>query len=480
MPLEFLEQSPWVVQKYGGTSVGKLLQTITSEIIPRRLETNRVAVVCSARSGTTKSNGSTSLLLKALHIIASPAFTLEDLKDIVNAIRISHIEAVQQIPCDHQEQVRTVEYDINTICDDLQSLLHAARGVDADVVPLNDIVESAFGGTPESQQDRYDVLGAFFFESLATEIAKRIQACKAKVPVVTVGLKAQECQIWKEVDGIFTADPNHVLSAKLLPTVTPEEAAELTYYGSEVIHPLAIDRLSKAQIPLRIKNVLNTSSSGTTIMPSSTRDPSLFVDPAGTEPHGLSQLAGDLCIRTNGNHQEDSDLGRWPTAITMKKPVFVANVVSNQKNKGHKFLAKLFDRLDHHRLSIDLMTISIQSVSLALSTDSDESSLLLVLADLEKFGTVTVTRDMAIISVIGHKMRNMVGVSGQIFGTLARNRINVYLIGQGASEINISFVVKSTESLLALRTIHKDVLGMPVEAEKQDAFKRAVVGPWMF
>lgn len=68
-----------------------------------------------------------------------------------------------------------------------------------------------------------------------------------------VGVQAEELQIWKEVDGIFTADPRKVPNARLLDSVTPEEAAELTYYGSEVIHPFTMEQVIKAKIPIRIK-----------------------------------------------------------------------------------------------------------------------------------------------------------------------------------------------------------------------------------
>ena len=150
---------------------------------------------------------------------------------------------------------------------------------------------------------------------------------------------------------------------------------------------MAIDRLNKARIPLHIKNVMNTDSPGTVVMPSDTgrsANGAVAVDGAQDD---LSQLSGDLCIRATIKDDDEARPGKWPTAVTVKNPIFVANIISNQKNKGHKFLAKLFDRLDHHRLSVDLMTTSVQSVSLAMSAD-DESGLLLALADLEKFGNV--------------------------------------------------------------------------------------------
>ena len=105
---------------------------------------------------------------------------------------------------------------------------------------------------------------------MAKAIAERIEACGRRVPVVTgffgpvpgslltqigrgytdlcsallaAGLGASELQIWKEVDGIFTADPRKVPTARLIPVISPDEAAELTYYGSEVVHPFTMEQV---------------------------------------------------------------------------------------------------------------------------------------------------------------------------------------------------------------------------------------------
>ena len=83
--------------------------------------------------------------------------------------------------------------------------------------------------------------------------------------LLALAAKAQELQIWKEVDGFFSADPNVVKNAKLLATIHPEETSELSYYGSEVIHPSAASYATKAKIPLRIKNTFNTKNEGTLI-----------------------------------------------------------------------------------------------------------------------------------------------------------------------------------------------------------------------
>jgi aspartate kinase len=98
-------------------------------------------------------------------------------------------------------------------------------------------------------------------------------------------------------------------------------------------------------------------------------------------------------------------------------------------------LAQIFAQLNSLSVVVDLITSSETSVSLALGNVENRVCLV---EGLEKCGKVEVLNDMAIVSVIGHRMRNMVGIAGQLFSTLASGGVNIYLIAQGASEINIS------------------------------------------
>ncbi|KAF6226642.1 hypothetical protein HO173_012472 [Letharia columbiana] len=303
--------STWVVQKYGGTSLGKLLDRITGEIIPSSLEHDRVAIVCSARSGTTKSTGTTKLLLEAISHATDPSLgSGERLDNAVSIIRDQHLEAVNSVVGDGSryasgKPAKELELSIIDECERLRTFLHAAqtvgelpprsqdrvlalgeklaclitasslehRGFGAKVVLLEDIVEQAYPSDPNGPEAAYEELGPHFYDRISIKIGEKIQECGDRIPIVTgffgamphsllhsvgrgysdfcaamcaVGIGAREVQIWKEVDGIFTADPNKVLSARLLATVTCEEAAELTYFGSEVRGP---DLLSSPVLP---------------------------------------------------------------------------------------------------------------------------------------------------------------------------------------------------------------------------------------
>ena len=240
--------------------------------------------------------------------------------------------------------------------------------------------------------------------------------------LVAVAAQAKEYQIWKEVDGIFTADPRKVPDAKKLDYITPEEAAELTYYGSEVVHPFTMEQVIRANIPIRIKNTFNPAGTGTLI----TREV-------------MSPQIGD---------------DRSPTAVTIKDNVTVLNISSNRKSVSHGFLAKTFLVLDQFGIVVDLISTSEVHVSMALGVGLSAEVLEKAVLELEKTGRVDVVKNMAILSLVGKKMRNTVGISARMFSCLASHEVNLEMISQGASEINVSCVIKNSEALKAVNCVH--------------------------
>ncbi|RCI00325.1 Aspartokinase [Rhizopus azygosporus] len=483
-------QLPWIVQKYGGTSVGKFLNEIADTIIPKYLKTNRVAIVCSARSGVTKEKGTTNRLLRA----AKEAITegSKEHLNIVKEIRNDHINAARSV-IKNPEILSVLEDQLEKDCLKLKSFLEAAeiieeisarskdiivgmgeklsctiiaavlkdRGIDSQLVVLSNIINQEFTTLDQS-----------FYDYVADRLKEIIHDCGNRVPVLTgffgyvpgsllnsigrgytdlcaalaaVGLQSQELQIWKEVDGIFTADPRKINTARLLPIITPEEAAELTYYGSEVIHPFTMEQVIRAEIPIRIKNVENPSGVGSIIFPDS-----LKRNGSATPPPSPEVLA------QNGYHK---DLSRKrPAAVTVKDKICVLNIQSNRKNVSHGFLAKIFTILDEHNIVVDLISTSQINVSMALSIDVTENSLSRALVELERLGTVDVIRDMAIVSLVGKQMKNMIGIAGEMFSSVAEAGVSLEMISQGASEINISCVVKEKHALSALKAIHQKLL----------------------
>lgn len=349
-----------------------------------------------------------------------------------------------------------------------------SRGTNAVYVDLSEVVDFDVGKSLDEK----------FYLNLGKAIAKHILALPDDaVPIITgyfgnvpggllkevgrgytdlcaaltaVGLHARELQIWKEVDGIFTADPRKVPTSRLLDAVTPSEAAELTFYGSEVIHPFTMDQVIKASIPIRIKNVMNPRNKGTVVVPDS-------------EDVGHGRKPGLFRGRSFSNLSA-AEKPKRPTAVTTKRGITVLNVHSKKRTRAHGFLMSIFKILDNHHLSVDLISSSETHVSMALHSEisllsgngEDElkienAALKGAVDDLSYWGDVDLVPGMAIISLVGQQLRSMVGVSGRFFSTLGEHGINIEMISQGASEINISCVIEEVNADRALNVVHTNL-----------------------
>ncbi|PPR04771.1 hypothetical protein CVT24_007087 [Panaeolus cyanescens] len=576
----------WLVQKFGGTSVGKFAVKIAEDIVANYVDNHKVAIVCSARSGSTKALGTTNLLLRAASEALKPkaktagdsssgavtpvsrgifgsrgggttsgngsdhssspptspkarsrssrssspiplfGFTplngssrqasskVPDFYKTVDLIRDEHLIAARGAISD-PEILEEIEDEIENDCDWLRNFLVAAkiideisprsrdsiiglgermackvmtailrdRGIDAEYVSLEDIV-------PESELEAASegTLGQDFYDNLAKALGERVRDCGPRVPVVTgffgpvpgsllrqvgrgytdlcsallaVGLKASELQIWKEVDGIFTADPRKVPTARLISVISPDEAAELTYYGSEVVHPFTMEQAIRKKIPIRIKNVENPRGGGTVIAPDAEAE---ALSPTSTNPlpEPLSYQSLHELALLNDEHKRK----RVPTAVTIKEHIIVLNINSNRKSVSHGFLAGIFSTLDRFGVVVDLISTSEVHVSMAIEDGLGKKVLDRLIKELHKSGTVSVHSDMAILSLVGKQMRNMVGISGRMFTTLAKGNVNIEMISQGASEINISCVIDARDAVKALNLIHQSCLQIKPEGEQ--------------
>ncbi|WEW56288.1 aspartate kinase [Emydomyces testavorans] len=497
----------WIVQKFGGTSVGKFPLEIVDNVVRSSIESKRVAVVCSARSSSSKADGTTNRLLRAAREAENPkssnylslvaAVKQEHINSALELIKNKHLRAqlIAEIEMECAQILKILDAaqtlaEISGRCVDMvisageklscrfMTILLKDRGVDAEYVDLSDVIDCTI---------RIQGLDQDFYDHLAILFGQKIHECSATVPVVTgyfgvvpgglldkigrgytdlcaalvaVGIRAQELQIWKEVDGIFTADPRKVPTARLLPMISPAEAAELTFYGSEVIHPFTMEQVIRAKIPIRIKNVMKPKGNGTLIFPDSTlelekatpgHDPKLF---RTRGPQFLSQQPGP----------------KRPTAVTAKHKILVINVHSNKRSLSHGFFAGIFSVLDKWRLSIDLISTSEVHVSLALHSEipllngvgHDEYQIIDedlrgAIQDLRKYGTVDIIPEMAILSLVGKQMKNMVGVAGHMFTVLGEHNVNIEMISQGASEINISCVIEERDADRAINILHTNL-----------------------
>ncbi|KAJ7732203.1 Aspartate/glutamate/uridylate kinase [Mycena olivaceomarginata] len=502
--------------KFGGTSVGKFAANIARDIVSGYIDSNKVAIVCSARSGSTKALGTTNLLLRAASEtlkrpnarsgyttpvsngilwahggwVAEPAAEqpagaeaypwASGMSPLSNADELPEFHAtVDLIRQEHFNAARQLEAEIERDCEWLRSFLYASQvcghhrglgerlackimtavlrdqGIEAEYVSLENIV-------PDVDDDDDGALDQDFYDQLSLAVGERVKQCGARVPVVTgffgpvpgsllqqvgrgytdllsallaVGLEAAELQIWKEVDGIFTADPR-----------------KLTYYGSEVVHPFTMEQAIRRKIPIRIKNVENPRGGGTVIHPDPGADMPQVEDDVGSVPEPASPLTlALLAARASAATRQHP---RHPTAVTIKERIVVLNINSNRKSVSHGFLAGIFGTLDRFGVVVDLISTSEVHVSMAIEDALNKKIFERLLRELQKSGTVSVHHNMAILSLVGKHMCNMIGIAGRMFTTLAQG-------SQGASEINISCVIDAKDAVKALNLIHQSCLQPP-------------------
>jgi len=377
-----------------------------------------------------------------------------------------------------------------------------SQGIDAEYVSLEDVVPPYEVDVNEDQ-----TLPQEFYDDVAQAFGERIKECDSRVPVVTgffgpipgsllhqvgrgytdlcaallaAGLEASELQIWKEVDGIFTADPRKVPTARFISAISPEEAAELSYYGSEVVHPFTMEQAIRKSIPIRIKNVENPRRNGTVIRPNTEDNNSSSATISHPVPEPITSKSFQNLMR----EAEATQRKRSPTAVTIKENIVILNINSNRKSG---FLANIFSILDKFGVVVDLISTSEVHVSMAFEDYPPRNIFERLIRELNHIGTVDIFRDMTILSLVGKEMRTMVGIAGKMFTTLAQGNINIEMISQGASEINISCVIRSRDAVRALNLIHQTCLQIKPEGVTGGLYVSTIVsnkpyiaGPWLF
>ncbi|MCS7013936.1 MAG: lysine-sensitive aspartokinase 3 [Chloroherpetonaceae bacterium] len=230
-------------------------------------------------------------------------------------------------------------------------------------------------------------------------------------------LDAESIQIWTDVDGVMTCDPRLVPNAKRLKVMTFREAAELAYFGAKVLHPSTIRPAVQKNIPVYVLN--------------------------SKRPH----IEGTLIT------QSIQSFDGMVKSIAHKTGQVIINLTSTQMLDTYGFLYKVARVFADAQTPIDMISTSEVSISLTIG---DTTNLERIIKELETIAEVEVERDVAIICVVGDNLRAAPGVAGRIFSTLAEAGINIKMISQGASEINIGFVVAEQDAPAAVRALHRE------------------------
>ena len=232
--------------------------------------------------------------------------------------------------------------------------------------------------------------------------------------IVGAGLGVESIEIWTDVDGMMTTDPRICKEAHRIRTISFDEAAELAYFGAKVLHPATLLPAVQKDIPVLVLNSRNPTCEGTRII--------------GRAPHCRNYFK----------------------AIAAKRRITIVDVVATRMLMAHGFLKSIFEVFDRHRCPVDM--VSTSEVSVSLTVDSTEA-IPEIAADLEKLADVKYEGRKAIVCLVGENIRGTRGIAAKVFGALPET--NVHMISQGASEINISFVIDEDDVDETVRTLHR-------------------------
>ncbi len=236
------------------------------------------------------------------------------------------------------------------------------------------------------------------------------------------GLHAGAIEIWTDVDGIMTTDPRIVPEALRVKAISFEEAAELAYFGAKVLHPATILPAVQKSIPVYVLNSRNPTNEGTRIT---------AIAPPCSSPF---------------------------KSIAAKKRLTIIDIVASRMLMAHGFLKAVFDTFDRYKCVIDM--VSTSEVSISLTVDSNEQ-LPAICAELGKIADVKYESRKALICLVGEDIRGQSGIAGRVFSAISH--VNVRMISQGASEINMSFMIEEEDVEEAIRSLHRVFFADPDE-----------------
>ena len=435
-----------IVMKFGGSSVANAERIKHVASIIRAYQDKRPAVVLSAMGDTTD------------HLLEAADKAVEGVVDVAGVAKL------------HEDTAAELGINIDTIralLDELKQLLTGISMLKEVSKRSRDYLVS-FGermsvrmmaayleneGIPAQYYDAWDVgfksdsnyMAAELLDEVWDTIPAALNAYKSgadnRIPIVTgfiakdakgnittlgrggsdltatmigAAMRAEEVQTWKDVDGIMTTDPRVVKEAKPVPEVTYEEAQELAMFGAQVLHPRSMVPVRKTGTPVRVKNSYNITSPGSIIVEKHT----------GKVP--------PVC------------------AITTVKHITLIDIVSSRMLGAAGFLAHIFNNFLKWNISIDVIATSEVSVSLTVNTKADLSGLI---KDLEQASEVTVRSGKSIVTIICDAAHSS-AILASGFDALADEGINVQMISQGASKVNISMIVDDEEAERTVQILH--------------------------
>jgi aspartate kinase len=302
-------------------------------------------------------------------------------------------------------------WDLGFITDDAFGRARPIAGYEAGV-------KAAFAALPPG---RIPIVTGFIGKTKAGEITTvGRNGSDLTCTLLAAALGASEAQIWTDTDGVMTADPTVVPSARNIPHMRFDEAAELAYFGSRVLHPSTLLPAMQAEIPVRVLNTNRPAHPGTVIQ--------------RIGPDNPNEI----------------------TSIAYKERQLVLNVRAARMLGEAGFLARVFDVCARHQVVVDVVTTSEVSISL---TAGETGPLERAAAELGDLGRVEILRDKTILAVVGQHLAERAGLGARILAAVAGAGVNVHMVSYAFGAINLSMVIDDAAIAKAVAILHGELFG---------------------
>jgi len=455
-----------LVLKFGGTSVGSAenIEKVIA-IVREKLNKDKLLVVVSAMGGTTDA------LLECGRLAAAGN---EAYKEKLQEIEQRHISTVKElIPVQQQSALLSM---VKKMCNEIEDLCNgifllnelSVRTIDkllsyGELLSSQMITAALVGrGTETKWVDSREVIKTNSdFNNATVDYAvtnKNIQslvntsdklfiipgfvASDSSNITTTLGrggsdftaaifaaaVDATSLEIWTDVSGMMTADPRWVANAKIISSISYQEAMELSHFGAKVIYPPTIQPVLSKSIPVWIKNTFAKDEHGTVIKDDAESDSNIIRGISSVNNIALLSLEGSGMVGVPG------------------------------------FSKRLFEALSGASINVILITQGSSEHSICVGVDAVNTEKAKQVIDQAFAGEINMLRveplivekDLSIVALVGDHMKSHPGISGKMFGALGKNGINVRAIAQGSSERNISAVVSTTDVRKAINVLHEE------------------------
>ena len=433
-----------IVMKFGGTSVGSAERIKkTAQIIKSRLDRKPVVVVSAVTKVTdmlvelARGGNKNELLgkIRKTHFDVLEGLGLEkslldheirELEEAAKKLRKNADTKTQDLIQSFGERMssKIVAAHLNDIGIKARAFNSYDLGlITDDTFGKAEPLETAYRNLNENikKQDALMVITGFLGKTSKGDITTLGRGgSDYSASIIGLAISAEEIQIWTDVNGVMTADPKIVPNARSLEQISFNEASELAFFGAKVLHPKTILPAIRKKIPVIVLNSFEPQSKGTAIL-----------DKANAGKHVVKSIA-------------------------YKKNITLINVQSSRILGAVGFLASLFAIFDRNGKSVDV--VSTSEISVSMTVDNTEN-LDKIVEEIKGIASATTRGGRAIICVVGEGMRHTPGVAARIFSALAKEGVNIEMISQGASEINVTFIIDGNEMEKAIRALHKEFFG---------------------